>query len=173
MLSFQEGSSHDRGLYLRCFEELFDLSNSDTTSTSHFNFYFTACELYNDQVLIQFCQWNSTNDHLAVVPCQMNMTALSLYSWYHSSLIASVRFTQVRDLLSESRSTAPKVRMGVQESFVELVQEKVENPLEFSGALKTALQNQSVHSTKAIVSHLYVNKCYCLPPSIPHNIVFF
>ncbi|KAF7094441.1 hypothetical protein CFC21_096750 [Triticum aestivum] len=106
-----EGSSHDRGLYLRCFEELFDLSNSDTTSTSHFNFYFTACELYNDQV---------------------------------------------RDLLSESRSTALKARMGVQESFVELVQEKVENPLEFSGALKTALQNQSVHSTKAIVSHLII-----------------
>uniref|UniRef100_A0ACD5VCL2 Uncharacterized protein n=1 Tax=Avena sativa TaxID=4498 RepID=A0ACD5VCL2_AVESA len=106
-----EGSSHDRGLYLRCFEELFDLSNSDTTSTSHFNFYFTACELYNDQV---------------------------------------------RDLLSESRSTAPKVRMGVQESFVELVQEKVENPLEFSGALKTALQNQSVNSTKAMVSHLII-----------------
>jgi hypothetical protein len=48
--SFQEGSSHDRGLYLRSFEELFDLSNSDTTSTAHFNFYFTACELYNDQV---------------------------------------------------------------------------------------------------------------------------
>ncbi|KAM3209108.1 hypothetical protein ACQJBY_063662 [Aegilops geniculata] len=106
-----EGSSHDRGLYLRCFEELFDLSNSDTTSTSHFNFYFTACELYNDQV---------------------------------------------RDLLSESRSTALKVRMGVQESFVELVQEKVENPLEFSGALKAALQNQSVYSTKAIVSHLII-----------------
>ncbi|KAM0918140.1 hypothetical protein ACQ4PT_008787 [Festuca glaucescens] len=108
---FQEGSSHDRGLYLRCFEELFDLSNSDTTSTSHFNFYFTACELYNDQV---------------------------------------------RDLLSESRSTVPKVRMGVQESFVELVQEKVENPLEFSGALKTALQNQSVNSMKAMVSHLII-----------------
>lgn len=106
-----EGSSHDRGLYLRCFEELFDLSNSDTTSTSHFNFYFTACELYNDQV---------------------------------------------RDLLSESRSTVPKVRMGVQESFVELVQEKVENPLEFSGALKAALQNQSVNSTKAMVSHLII-----------------
>ncbi|KAK1604988.1 hypothetical protein QYE76_028661 [Lolium multiflorum] len=106
-----EGSSHDRGLYLRCFEELFDLSNSDTTSTSHFNFYFTACELYNDQV---------------------------------------------RDLLSESRSTVPKVRMGVQESFVELVQEKVENPLEFSGALKTALQNQSVNSVKAMVSHLII-----------------
>ncbi|WVZ81961.1 hypothetical protein U9M48_029284 [Paspalum notatum var. saurae] len=106
-----EGSSHDRGLYLRCFEELFDLSNSDTTSTAHFNFYFTACELYNDQV---------------------------------------------RDLLSESSSTVPKVRMGVQESFVELVQEKVENPLEFSGALKTALQNRSVNPPKAMVSHLII-----------------
>ncbi|GJN00324.1 hypothetical protein PR202_ga17748 [Eleusine coracana subsp. coracana] len=106
-----EGSSHDRGLYLRSFEELFDLSNSDTTSTAHFNFYVTACELYNDQV---------------------------------------------RDLLSESRSPVPKVRMGVQESFVELVQEKVENPLEFSGALKTALQNQSVNSVKAMVSHLII-----------------
>jgi hypothetical protein len=50
MWPFQEGSNHDRGLYLRSFEELFDLSNSDTTSTAHFNFYFTACELYNDQV---------------------------------------------------------------------------------------------------------------------------
>ncbi|KAF8660813.1 hypothetical protein HU200_057400 [Digitaria exilis] len=106
-----EGSSHDRGLYLRSFEELFDLSNSDTTSTAHFNFYFTACELYNDQV---------------------------------------------RDLLSESSSTVPKVRMGVQESFVELVQEKVENPLEFSVALKTALKNRSVNSPKAMVSHLIV-----------------
>jgi hypothetical protein len=46
--------------------------------------------------------------------------------------------------------------MGVQESFVELVQEKVENPLEFSAALKIALQNRSVNSPKAIVSHLYV-----------------
>ncbi|KAG2605505.1 kinesin-like protein KIN-14L [Panicum virgatum] len=106
-----EGSSHDRGLYLRSFEELFDLSNSDTTCTAHFNFYFTACELYNDQV---------------------------------------------RDLLSESSSTVPKVRMGVQESFVELVQEKVENPLEFSGALKTALQNRSVNLPKAMVSHLII-----------------
>uniref|UniRef100_A0A0D9WNA5 Kinesin motor domain-containing protein n=1 Tax=Leersia perrieri TaxID=77586 RepID=A0A0D9WNA5_9ORYZ len=106
-----EGSSHDRGLYLRSFEELFDLSNSDTTSTSHFNFYVTACELYNDQV---------------------------------------------RDLLSESRSPVPKVRMGVQASFVELVQEKVENPLEFSGSLKTALENRSVNSLKAMVSHLIV-----------------
>lgn len=56
---FQEGSSHDRGLYLRSFEELFDLSNSDTTSTAHFNFYFTACELYNDQVVVHSTDWFS------------------------------------------------------------------------------------------------------------------
>jgi hypothetical protein len=59
-------------------------------------------------------------------------------------------------LLSESRSPVPKVRMGVQESFVELVQEKVENPIEFSGSLKTALQNRSMNSVKAMASHLYV-----------------
>jgi hypothetical protein len=61
-------------------------------------------------------------------------------------------------LLSESRSPVPKVRMGVQESFVELVQEKVENPLEFSGSLKTALQNRSMNSVKAMASHLYVKR---------------
>ena len=47
----QEGTSHDRGLYARCFEELFDLANSDSTSTSRFNFLVTVCELYNEQVL--------------------------------------------------------------------------------------------------------------------------
>lgn len=46
----QEGSSHDRGLYARCFEELFDLANSDSTSTSKFNFSVTAFDLYNEQV---------------------------------------------------------------------------------------------------------------------------
>lgn len=45
-----EGSSHDRGLYARCFEELFDVSNSDTTSTSRFNFFVTVVELHNEQV---------------------------------------------------------------------------------------------------------------------------
>ncbi|KAM7277209.1 hypothetical protein ACFE04_019075 [Oxalis oulophora] len=40
-----EGSSHDRGLYARCFEELFDLSNSDSTSTSRFNFSITVRDL--------------------------------------------------------------------------------------------------------------------------------
>ncbi|KAK9166861.1 hypothetical protein Scep_002052 [Stephania cephalantha] len=45
-----EGSSHERGLYVRCFEELFDLSHSDTTFSSRFDFYVTAFELYNEQV---------------------------------------------------------------------------------------------------------------------------
>jgi len=49
---FQEGSSHDRGLYARSFEELFDLANSDSTSTSRFKFSITVFELYNEQVLI-------------------------------------------------------------------------------------------------------------------------
>ncbi|CAI0403747.1 unnamed protein product [Linum tenue] len=45
-----EGSSHERGLYARCFEELFDLANSDSTSASRFNFYVTVFELYNEKV---------------------------------------------------------------------------------------------------------------------------
>lgn len=49
----QEGSSYDRGLYARCFEELFDLANLDTTSTSRYKFCVTVCELYNEQV--SFC----------------------------------------------------------------------------------------------------------------------
>lgn len=48
---FQEGSSHDRGLYARSFEELFDLSNSDTTSTSRFEFSVSVFEIYNEQVV--------------------------------------------------------------------------------------------------------------------------
>ncbi|KAL8127516.1 hypothetical protein AgCh_014432 [Apium graveolens] len=45
-----EGSSHERGLYARCFEELFDISNSDTTSASRFDFFISVCELYNEQI---------------------------------------------------------------------------------------------------------------------------
>lgn len=54
LLPFQEGSSHERGLYFRSFEELFDLSNSDTTTTSQYTFYVTAFELYNEQVFQSF-----------------------------------------------------------------------------------------------------------------------
>lgn len=45
-----EGSTHDRGLYVRSFEELFDLSNTDATSISRYDFYVTVFELHNDQV---------------------------------------------------------------------------------------------------------------------------
>ncbi|BFG35595.1 hypothetical protein CerSpe_218680 [Prunus speciosa] len=45
-----EGSSHDCGLYARSFEELFDLANSDSTSTSRFKFSVTVFELYNEQI---------------------------------------------------------------------------------------------------------------------------
>ncbi|BFG35594.1 hypothetical protein CerSpe_218670 [Prunus speciosa] len=47
---FWEGSSHDCGLYARSFEELFDLANSDSTSTSRFKFSVTVFELYNEQI---------------------------------------------------------------------------------------------------------------------------
>ncbi|KAF3545212.1 hypothetical protein DY000_02000446 [Brassica cretica] len=45
-----EGLSHDRGLYARCFEELFDLANSDATSTSRFSFSVSVFEIYNEQI---------------------------------------------------------------------------------------------------------------------------
>ncbi|KAJ3695857.1 hypothetical protein LUZ60_001234 [Juncus effusus] len=106
-----EGSSHERGLYIRSFEELFDLSNLDTTNISQYNFYITAFQLYNDQV---------------------------------------------EDLLVESRSSFPKVRLGMQDSYVELFQEKVENPLDFSRILKSAIQNRGANSSKITFSHLIV-----------------
>jgi predicted nucleic acid-binding Zn-ribbon protein len=106
-----EGSSYDRGLYARCFEELFDLANLDTTSTSQYKFCVTVCELYNEQT---------------------------------------------RDLLLESGKNMPKLCFGSAECSVELVQEKVNNPLEFSTILKTAFQNRGNDVLKINVSHLIV-----------------
>ncbi|KAL6959447.1 Kinesin-like protein KIN-14B, variant 2 [Sarracenia purpurea var. burkii] len=106
-----EGSSHDRGLYARSFEELFDLANSDTTSTSRFNFYVTVFEIYNEQV---------------------------------------------RDLLSESRNGLPKILVGSSDSFTELAQEKVDNPLDFSRVLKVAFQNRENDLWMLNFSHLIV-----------------
>lgn len=54
LILLQEGSSNDRGLYARCFEELFDLANSDSSSTSRFKFSVTVAELYNEQVCYLF-----------------------------------------------------------------------------------------------------------------------
>uniref|UniRef100_A0A7N0T783 Kinesin motor domain-containing protein n=1 Tax=Kalanchoe fedtschenkoi TaxID=63787 RepID=A0A7N0T783_KALFE len=45
-----EGTINDRGLYARCFEELFDLSNTDVTCTSQYNFYASVFEIYNKQM---------------------------------------------------------------------------------------------------------------------------
>lgn len=106
-----EGSSHDRGLYARSFEELFDLSNSDTTSTSRFDFSVTVVEIYNEQI---------------------------------------------RDLLSEPRNSFPKGRIGSPDSFTNFVQEKVDNPLDFSRVLKVAFQNRGNDLLKFNFSHLIV-----------------
>ncbi|CAL9148649.1 unnamed protein product [Musa hybrid cultivar] len=106
-----EGSSHERGLYFRSFEELFDLSNSDTTTTSQYTFYVTAFELYNEQV---------------------------------------------QDLLAKSLSSLPRNQLDYRDSSLELTQEKVDNPLDFSRVLKVALQNQGTDSSKAIMSHLII-----------------
>ncbi|THU70314.1 hypothetical protein C4D60_Mb08t23690 [Musa balbisiana] len=106
-----EGSSHERGLYFRSFEELFDLSNSDTTTTSQYTFYVTAFELYNEQV---------------------------------------------QDLLAKSLSSLPRNQLDYRDSSLELTQERVDNPLDFSRVLKVALQNRGTDSSKAIMSHLII-----------------
>ncbi|XP_040873773.1 kinesin-like protein KIN-14B isoform X3 [Glycine max] len=106
-----EGSSYDRGLYARCFEELFDLANLDTTSTSRYKFCVTVCELYNEQT---------------------------------------------RDLLLEAGKSTPKLCLGSPECFVELVQENIDSPLEFSAVLKSALQTRENDLSKNNISHLIV-----------------
>jgi len=64
-------------------------------------------------------------------------------------------FFQIRDLLSESRNSLPKIHMG-SNSFVDLAQEGVENPLDFSRVLKVAFQNRGTDLWKLNFSHLYV-----------------
>lgn len=45
--------------------------------------------------------------------------------------------------------------MGAPNSYAELVQEKVENPLDFSRVLKMGMQNRGSDLMKSNVSHLY------------------
>ncbi|KAJ7943722.1 Kinesin-like protein [Quillaja saponaria] len=106
-----EGSSHDRGLYARCFEELFDLANLDSSTASQYKFTVAAFELYNEQM---------------------------------------------RDLLLEARSGMPKIHLGSPQYSIELMQEKVDNPLEFSRILKAAFQNRGNDVLKFNVSHLII-----------------
>lgn len=63
---------------------------------------------------------------------------------------------QTRDLLLESGKDMPKLCFGSAENFVELVQEQVNNPLEFSTVIKTAFRNRGNDLSKINVSHLYV-----------------
>lgn len=106
-----EGSRNERGLYARCFEELFDLSNSEPTSTSQYNFSVSAFDMYNEQI---------------------------------------------RDLLPESGSGHGKIRMGSSDNSVDLAQEYVENPMDFSKILKVAFQNRGSDESMFNVSHLIV-----------------
>ncbi|KAL2349023.1 hypothetical protein Fmac_003023 [Flemingia macrophylla] len=108
-----EGSSYDRGLYARCFEELFDLANLDTTATSQYKFCITVFDLYNEQI---------------------------------------------RDLLLdlESGKSLPKLCFGSPGYLIELVQEKVDNPVDFCRVLKAAFQSRGNDPLKINVSHLIV-----------------
>ncbi|KAJ6378970.1 hypothetical protein OIU78_029064, partial [Salix suchowensis] len=63
---------------------------------------------------------------------------------------------QITDLLSESESTSQKIRMGSLESFIELQQEKIDNPLDFSRILQAAFQRRGNDISKLNVSHLIV-----------------
>lgn len=138
MISFsQEGSKHDRGLYARCYEELFDLSNSDTTSTSRFNFSVSVFELYHEQVSVLHKYF------IFFLPLA-------------GLLLDSIPFIlQIRDLLLESGNSHPKIRVGSSDFLVELVQEQVENPIDFIRVLKVAFQKRGTDELKFNVSHLY------------------
>ncbi|KAL4353895.1 hypothetical protein GQ457_06G043720 [Hibiscus cannabinus] len=63
---------------------------------------------------------------------------------------------QIRDLLSESGSTLPKIRLKLPESSVEFVQDKVDNPMDFSKVLKSAFQSRQSDTSKINVSHLII-----------------
>lgn len=115
-----EGSSHDRGIYFRAFEELFDFSNANTYS-SKVDFHVTMFELHNEEV---------------------------------------------HDLLFNSSGNLSKIHMGPTELSVELVQEKVENPTDFSRVLKLGIQNrgmdamnieQSSHSHLVVTIHIHLS----------------
>lgn len=58
-------------------------------------------------------------------------------------------------MLAASGRNAPKVRMGSPGSFIEVMSEKIDNPLEFSRLLKEALQSRGSDVLKFNVSHLY------------------
>lgn len=62
---------------------------------------------------------------------------------------------QIRDLISESGKNLPKLCFASPEYLIELMQEKVDNPMEFSRVLKAAFQCRGNNPLKINVSHLY------------------
>lgn len=63
--------------------------------------------------------------------------------------------------------------MGSAESFIELVQEKVDNPLDFSRVLKAAFQSRGNDTSKFNVSHLYGLNFYLQRFSHSHMIICY
>lgn len=55
----------------------------------------------------------------------------------------------------EAGKSTPKLCLGSPECFVELVQENIDSPLEFSAVLKSALQTRENDLSKNNISHLY------------------
>lgn len=70
-------------------------------------------------------------------------------------MLGFFQLLQIRDLLIHSGTDLPKARMGSLDYFVELLQEKVENPIDFGRVLKLSLQNRGSDGSKSRVSHLY------------------
>lgn len=63
-------------------------------------------------------------------------------------------FLKIRDLLTDS-VTSSNLHVDSPELFAELVQEKVDNPLDFSRILKAAFNARGNDISKLNVSHLY------------------
>lgn len=58
-------------------------------------------------------------------------------------------------MLLDAEKDLPKAQMGTADYYVELAQEKVENPLEFSRILKSAILSRGNDRSRCQTSHLY------------------
>ena len=127
------------------------MANSDSTSTSQYKFSVTIFDLYNEQVYFP------AMDNIHPLDCFYVLIAGFLLVKNSGFLLVpfNVVIMQTRDLLLESGKSMPKLSLGSPEYFVELVQEKVENPIDFSRVLKNALQKRGNDLLKINVSHLY------------------
>lgn len=119
-------------------------------------------QLQHLSLISQFQSLSSTmNRYYTVFHC--DSFSLLLSAWAKHSLI----ILQIRDLLLESGGDLPKTGIRLPDCFVELVQEKVENPLDFCRILKVAFQNRGSNTSKFNATHLYdqyfvSNDKYCI-----------